>query len=174
MPYYAVLISLEYKRNLILGTVYQPEIKRLYSAVKKFKATLNSNPITVSSQNNLNQSIINVRLMDYRMPKIQLSRFLNILNNITYKFYRVKSDFWDIQSLCYVAMGATEAFIQPTSKEWCPPKWYDVASGIIMVEEAGGKVTDFNGNRIKNRDITKGIIASNGLIHDELLKLVRI
>jgi fructose-1,6-bisphosphatase/inositol monophosphatase family enzyme len=75
--------------------------------------------------------------------------------------------------LSLVAIGAAEGFILPNFSNLCFPHWWDIASGILMVEEAGGKVTDFEGKLIKNHDLTKGLIASNGKIHNQLLNLVK-
>jgi fructose-1,6-bisphosphatase/inositol monophosphatase family enzyme len=54
-----------------------------------------------------------------------------------------------------------------------PLKWWDVAPGILLVEEAGGKVTDLEGKPIKNRDLSQGLVASNGKLHEQLLEIVK-
>jgi len=54
------------------------------------------------------------------------------------------------------------------------PKWWDVAPGILMVREGGGKITDSSGKPIKNHDLSNGIVASNGKIHDQLLELIKL
>ena len=71
-------------------------------------------------------------------------------------------------ALAEVASGSIEGFIVPR----IGPKWWDVAAGILMVEEAGGKVTDMNGNPIINRDLLKGLVASNGILHNKILEII--
>ena len=79
-------------------------------------------------------------------------------------------DGWECgMALAEIAAGSIEAFIVPRSG----PKWWDVSAGIIMVEEAGGKVTDMLGNPIIHHDLSKGLIASNGLLHDKILDIVQ-
>jgi myo-inositol-1(or 4)-monophosphatase len=66
--------------------------------------------------------------------------------------------------LCWVAMGRFDGFYEHQLQAW------DSAAGFLMVEEAGGKVTDLNGKYYN--PYQHGIIATNGKIHDELLKIV--
>ncbi len=66
--------------------------------------------------------------------------------------------------LCYVATGRTEGFWEKRLSAW------DVGAGSLIVEEAGGRVTDLEGNKL---DVDKGfILATNGLVHDQVLKVL--
>lgn len=173
MPLYCVNISLEYKHKLVLGVIYQPELKRLYSTLLDKQSTLNKIPISVSDQTELKKSLIHLRLADYRMPKKILDRYTKILIRFVENVYRLRSNNWDVESLCYVSSGALEAYVLPSNQEWSPPKWWDLSAGILMVMQAGGMVSDFFGSPIVNRDLSKGLIASNGKIHQNLLQLVK-
>lgn len=79
-------------------------------------------------------------------------------------------DGWECgMALAEIASGSIEAYIVPR----IGPKWWDVAPGILMVEEAGGKVTDMYGNPIINRDLSKGLVATNGKLHDKILDIIQ-
>jgi myo-inositol-1(or 4)-monophosphatase len=172
-PYYCINLALEFKGKVIMGLVYQPEMNRLFSAVKKYGFELNSKKYKVSDQSILKNSIINIHLIDYRFPKGKISNFFTIFQLLTKKTLRVKGATWSIDGLCSVAMGSLEAFILPETKNWPSTFWWDIAPAIIMISEAGGKITDFFGNQIKNHDLTNGLVASNGKIHNELLRLLK-
>ncbi|PIV10835.1 hypothetical protein COS50_03225 [Candidatus Roizmanbacteria bacterium CG03_land_8_20_14_0_80_35_26] len=173
IPLYGINISLEYKKKLILGVVYQPELKRLYSSSIFSNSRLNNMALHVSREENLIKSIIHLRLPNYRMNKKYFDRYMRIFPKIISSIYRIRSDNWDVESLCYVASGSLEGFVLSSTVDWSPPKWWDLSAGVIMVLQAGGTVTNFNGKLIINRDLTKGLIASNGKIHKKLLDLVQ-
>ncbi len=172
MPNYCVNVSLEYNKQLVVGVVYQPELKRVWSSNKNRHSQLNSLPINVSSQDDLRKSLIHLRLPDYRVSKEYFENYTIIFQKFIKNVYRVRSNNWDVESLCYVANGALEGYVLSSTKEWSAPKWWDLSAGIIMVIQAGGKVTNFFGEPIINRDLTKGLIASNGKVHKALLDLV--
>lgn len=171
IPLYAINLALEQKGKLILGLVYQPEINRLYSSLKNNGAYLNNQRVTTSNEKILKNSLIYIRLPTNKMSDNRLNTYLYLFKTIVINCYRIRNTIWDIEALCLIALGGGEAYVLPTAKDWCPPHWWDVASGILMVKEAGGKVTDFLGKPIINRDLTKGLIASNGKIHKDLLNL---
>jgi myo-inositol-1(or 4)-monophosphatase len=146
LPYYSINIALEFNGKLIVGVVYHPELNRLYSASLNNQAQLNKQNIRVSKEQQLDKSYVYFRLPDYRMPKEKILQCLKIYNNFTLKVFRTRNIAWDIDSLCHVALGAVEGFILPSTKNWCPPKWHDVAPGILIVQGAGGRTLIFTVN----------------------------
>jgi len=173
IPYYFVLITLEHEGKAICSVGYQPETKRCYLAILNNKAKINNKIVDVSKENNPKSSFIHISLPNFKYPISKIHNYFTLYKSLVYEFYRVRSNPWDVEALYYVGMGSTEAFILPTTAYWINTKWWDVAAGIFFVEQAGGKVTDFYGQPIKNRDLTKGLIASNGKIHDRLLVFVK-
>lgn len=172
VPYYYVLLALEHKNRLIAGLGYQPEIGRLFSCTED-SAMLNGHKIAVSKQGELTKSLINVRLPTNRWDSQDNDTYFNMLKKLTYQVYRLRSTEWDVEAMFHVALGAVEGYILPPSRNKVGPKWYDVASGMLMVRAAGGMVTDFQGKPIIDRDLSRGIVATNGLVHPHLLALLK-
>ncbi|MBI4973099.1 inositol monophosphatase [Candidatus Roizmanbacteria bacterium] len=171
MPYYYVLLALEYKGKLVCGVGYQPEVDRLFSSGYQKIPQVNGKDVTISSQGDLSKSFVYLSLPKNQMPDDELDHYVEFFKMLKKKVYRIRSSAWDVEGLYNVAFGAGEGFVTATSKKHIGPKWWDIAPGMLMVEAAGGKVTDFHGNPIRKHDISHGIIASNGKIHEALLNL---
>ncbi|MCL4364146.1 hypothetical protein M1328_02805 [Patescibacteria group bacterium] len=172
MGYYCVNVSLEYKGELIIGVVYQPELNRLYSTSIFEKSTLNNKEISVSKESSLKKSLVYISHTNNEMTEAEINRYFRFFQQSIPKVYRIRNSPWTIECLYNVAMGAAEGFVlMPIEKR--NPKWWDVASGIILVTQSGGKITDLSGQNIVNQDLKNGIIASNVKIHAQLLELVK-
>lgn len=171
IPYYYVLLALEYKGKLLCGVGYQPELNRLFSSSNSNTPLVNGKEVNLSKEDDLSKSFIYLSLPKTKMPKEELERYTDVIKQLTRKTYRLRNTAWDVEALFNVAIGASEGFITPTSAKSPGPKWWDIAPGMLMVESAGGKVTDFHGNPIRKHDISHGIIASNGKVHEALLNL---
>lgn len=171
MPYYYVLLALEYKGKLVCGVGYQPEVGRLFSASYEQTPQINGKDVVISPESNLSKSFIYFALSIRKLPKLELDRYAEFMKMLANHVYRIRSTAWDVESLFNVAFGAAEGFVTPSSKKNPGPKWWDIAPGILMVEASGGKVTDFRGNPIRNHDISHGLVASNGKVHEALLNL---
>lgn len=173
IPYYYTLLALEHKGSLICAAGYQPEIKRLFSCETPQTAKMNGSRVHVSAVTDLAKSFIAIALPNSRTPPEDTGRYFAFLQHMNYRAYKLRNTAWDVESLFNVAMGAMDGYVTPTSSRSPGPKWWDIAPGILMVEAAGGMVTDFYGKPIKNRDISRGIVASNGLIHGLLLQEIK-
>lgn len=169
LPTYNVCLSLETERETLLGVVYIPRTNELYSCVKGAGAFENGKKIRVSNQNKLENSFIYTRIPTYRVVDEKFKKMWDSLGRIVRSSYRLRSHQADVICLCWLAKGALEGHVLLVEDE----KWIDVSAGILMVQEAGGKVTDRFGKPITSRDLTKGIVASNGKIHDQLIKILR-
>ena len=157
-PYFSISIGLQQNGVNIAGAVCAPKLGELFWAEKGQGAFLNGERIRVSSRNVLGQSLVATGFACIRAGWKE--------NNLKY-FSRIMPDIRDIRrcgsaavDLAYVACGRYEGFW-----EMCL-NIYDVAAGVLLVEEAGGIVTDMAGG--KNFP-EQGIVASNGLIHDKFL-----
>jgi len=159
IPFFAVSIGLAYKKDVIMSAVLLPIFNELYFAEKGKGAFLNGNPIKVAQQETLNNSLI---LYDnqFHNHENMLPNYVKLVD----KVFTTRILGSAACDLCSVARGRANARI------FHKPKLCDFAGGALIVEEAGGRATDFQGNRW-NID-TKNLIASNRKIHDELLALL--
>jgi len=173
IPYYYVLLALEYKHKLIGGFAYQPELRRLFSCVKDTLPELNGIQIHLSAEENLSKSFISMALPKSIMKEKELDGYLALIKAISPRSYKIRSTPWDVEGLFNVAMGAMEGHIVPNSVTTPFYKWWDVGPGILGVLSAGGTVTDFYGKPIDKNNLTRGLVASNGKIHKKLLDLIQ-
>ncbi|MEO6838008.1 MAG: inositol monophosphatase family protein [Ginsengibacter sp.] len=162
IPICCVSIGLEYKGTMYMGAVYNPIMNEFYFAEKGKGATLNGNKISVSSKIEVLKSCL-VTGFPYTYldhPNGPLQVFSKLIKRGV-PVRRLGSAAID---LCWVAAGRFDGFYEHELHAW------DSAAGFLMVEEAGGKVTDLEGKTYS--PFQPGIIATNGKIHDELQKVV--
>lgn len=164
LPFYSVSIGLQENEEIVLGVVYEVTRSECFYALKGGGAFCNETPIQVSSAPDLASSLIATGLPYDTLG--QTDTFLQVLKELTSKshgFRRLGSAALD---LCYVACGRVDGYFQHNLKP------YDVAGGAIIVQEAGGKVTDFRGGK----DYLFGgeMVATNEKIHEALLDEIQI
>ncbi len=160
---FAVSIAFSIKGDIEAGIVLNPVTGELFTAVKGEGAELNGIPIHVSETTSISDSLL-VTGFPYNVKEIKplQARFFNCLN-ASQGIRRLGSAALD---LCYVASGRFEGFWEENLKPW------DTAAGFIIAREAGAMVTDFSGNIF---DLNKNeILATNGLIHQEMIKSLEI
>ena len=163
IPINCVSIAVEYQGEIILGAVYNPHMHEFFIAEKGKGATLNDQPIAVSKETDAGKACL-VTGFPYtylEMPNGPLEVFERFIRK-GIPVRRLGSAAID---LCWVAMGRFDGFYEHKLESW------DSAAGFIIVEEAGGKVTDFNGE--KYSPYQHRIVATNGIIHDDLLKVIQ-
>lgn len=163
-----VSITLEYKKQIIVGITFKPITNELYKASFGNGTYLNGKKIMVSKEENLRRSMIATHLPHYNNSSKEINITFKAIRKLCHSAYRIRAFYEDVAVLGWVAMGALEGFFITVSG----PKWWDVAPGIIMVEESGGKITDIYGEKIINRDLSKGLVATNGKIHDKLIRII--
>lgn len=146
----------------ILGVAYDPFMNRLFFAEKGKGAFLNGKKITVSKQEVLTNSVI--ALEWGKNAQYRLDKLLTELKNIDCKTIALASV---VYSGVLVASGETVATIFGYGTA------HDIAALKIIVEEAGGKVTDIFGKEQKYNEKINGALVSNGILHKELLRLIR-
>jgi myo-inositol-1(or 4)-monophosphatase len=159
---FSVSIALKYKNNIISGCVYNPISEELFFAEFGKGAYLNEKKINVSNTNNINTSFL-VTGFPYNInenPKNCLETFTRIVSK-GIPVRRLGSAALD---LCFVAAGRFDGYWEVSLKPW------DMAAGKLILEEAGGKVTHYDGTIHEFKQ--DSIIASNTLIHNQLIGLV--
>jgi myo-inositol-1(or 4)-monophosphatase len=163
IPICCVSIGLLYQNELILGVVYNPMMNEKFVAEKGKGATLNGKPISVSKKSDFKKACLVTGFPyawpdSYEHPIRVFERF--ILEGLPIR--RLGSAALD---LCWVACGRFDGFWEYNLSSW------DVAAGYLIVQEAGGCITNFEGARYNVFE--KQTLATNGLIHDEMLSIIR-
>ncbi|RBL93750.1 inositol monophosphatase family protein [Chitinophaga flava] len=162
IPLCCVSIGVEKEGEMILGAVYNPFMNELFVAEKGKGATLNDKPIHVSTKTNVATSCL-VTGFPYKWEESENDP-LNVLGNVIKQGIPVRRLGSAAIDLCWVACGRFDGFWEHHLQAW------DSAAGYLLVEEAGGKVTDFSGN--KYSPYQKQILATNGHIHSALKDLI--
>jgi len=163
-PLFCTSIGLEYKGEIVVGVVYEPNLNELFLAEKGQGATCNGERIRVSKTSKLDEALLATGFA-YNVKQVKnnnLDHFSNFILNAR----AVRRDGVAAADLCYLAMGRFDGFWELELQPW------DLAAGFLMVEEAGGIVTDF---RYKPFNIyMKEVLASNSLIHKEMTRVLRL
>ncbi len=162
IPICCVSIGVLYNNELILGTVYNPMMNELFFAEKGKGATLNGHPIKVSSKNNFKTAFL-VTGFPYHWPDTE-QHPIKVFEKLILEGLPIRRLGSAAIDLCWVACGRFDGFWEYNLQAW------DVAAGYLIVREAGGIITDFEG---KQADVfTKQTLASNGLIHDAMIEVI--
>ena len=162
IPLCCVSIGVEHKGQMIMGAVYNPFMNEFFFAEKNLGATLNDKPITVSKKEKVANACM-VTGFPYKFLDMPNGP-LDVFNRLIKKGVPVRRIGSAAIDLCWVAAGRFDGFYEHSLNAW------DSAAGFIIVEEAGGRVTNLKGNTYS--PYQPGIIATNGIIHDELIQWV--
>ncbi|MBI4469653.1 MAG: inositol monophosphatase [Acidobacteria bacterium] len=161
-PVFCVSIALEVGGKVELGVVYDPMRDELFAAERGAGASLNNKPIRVSSTEKLSGSLLSTGFP----YDIKTSRLTNLehWSNFALRVQGLRRDGAAALDLCYVGCGRHDGFWELGLSPW------DVAAGTLIVEEAGGRVTDLHGgpSSIYRREI----LASNQFIHDQMVEVL--
>jgi myo-inositol-1(or 4)-monophosphatase len=163
IPICCVSIGLEKAGKMIAGMVYCPFMNEVYFAEKGKGAFLNDKPVSVSNESNLVHSCL-VTGFPYKYLN-EANGPLQVFERFIRKGVPVRRLGSAAIDLCWVASGRFEGFFEHKLNAW------DSAAGFLMVEEAGGTITDFEGNYYS--PYQPHIVATNGKIHADLLKVVK-
>ena len=161
IPHYATSIGVEKDNEIILGVICDPNVDELFVAEKNKGAFLNGKRIKVSDTTELNRSIINVLGRFFKKSPQLLDFYTKLASNSV-----IRMPMSAVLSLAYTACGRSDASIG-----FGPNKW-DVAAGILLVKEAGGKVTNVKGEDYNLH--SEDLVASNSTIHGKILEILAI
>jgi myo-inositol-1(or 4)-monophosphatase len=162
LPLCCVSIAVEQGGEMILGAVYNPFINEFYFAQRGYGATLNDKKIAVSNETSVATSCL-VTGFPYTYLE-QANGPLEVFSRLIRAGVPVRRLGSAAMDLCWVAAGRFDGFYEHKLNAW------DSAAGFLIVEEAGGRVSDFEGQRYS--PYQPHIIATNGKIHDELVGVV--
>jgi myo-inositol-1(or 4)-monophosphatase len=155
-PCFCVSIAVAQRDTVIAGVVLHPIYNELFTAARGEGATLNGEPIHVSKVQTLAESLL---CTGFPAHKRQASPNIHYYWDFTLRSHGVRRDGSAALDLASVAAGRFEAFWEFGLNRW------DTAAGVLLVEEAGGRVSDFVGNPYRLGGPV--IFATNGLIHEE-------
>ena len=156
IPLFATELALMKQGEIILGVSNAPQLNELVYAEKDSGAFLNDQSLEVSKINKVEQAYLSYGGVGYFQNKNLLDNFLQLEKDT--QGHRGIGDFWSYHLL---AQGKLDIMIEAETKIW------DIAAASIIVEEAGGKVTDLKGNSVNCQ--TNSIAATNGLLHQKVI-----
>ena len=161
-PCFCVTMALEHQDELVIGVTYDPTRNELFTAEKGQGASLNFKPIRVSSTERMSESLL---VTGFPYDFKDRHDFARHLTAFLLGARGVRRDGSAAIDMAYVACGRFDGFWEEGLNPW------DVAAGVLMIREAGGMVTNYNGSQLS---IYKPpICASNGIIHEEMLAVLR-
>jgi myo-inositol-1(or 4)-monophosphatase len=155
-PCFSVSIALSQHDTIVAGVVFNPYYNELFAAARGQGATLNGKPIRVSKVNTLAASLL---CTGFPAHKRVASPNIHYYWDFTLRSHGVRRDGSAALDLAGVAAGRFDVFWEFGLNKW------DVAAGILLIEEAGGKVSDFEGQPYRLGGPM--ILATNGLVHEE-------
>ncbi len=164
IPLCCVSIGLTYQGSVIMGAVYNPMMNEFFFAEKGKGATLNGQPIQVSKKSDFKTAFL-VTGFPYKWPETSLEHPVMVFERMVLQGLPIRRLGSAAIDLCWVACGRFDGFWEYNLSAW------DVAAGYLMVLEAGGTITDFEG-KIGNV-FDKQTLATNGLIHKDILRVIR-
>jgi myo-inositol-1(or 4)-monophosphatase len=161
-PLFCTSIALEYRGEIVVGAVYEPNRDEMFLAEKGGGATLNGKKIHVSSVEELDKAMLATGFA-YNIRETKNNN-LDHFEKFLFKSQAIRRDGVAAVDLCYVAAGYYDGFWELNLFPW------DVAAGFLMIKEAGGQVSDFGGQPF---DIySKQILASNSRLHPEMVQIL--
>jgi len=163
-PCFCASVGLEIDGEIVAGAVYNPMIDELFTSIKGEGAYLNGNRIRVSKIGDINKSLLATGFpYDIRESK---ENNLNHFCNFAVRAQAIRRPGSAVLDLCYLAAGRFDGFWELKLYPW------DMAASSLIVKESGGMITDFKGSEFS---IYKGeMLASNGLIHKEMINILNL
>lgn len=155
--FFAVSIALEAHGRIVVGVVYDPVTDEMFSSEAGCGASLNGAAIQVSQETSVGDAMLATGF-SYDLEAMEAN--LALFNRLIPKARAVRRDGSAALDLCYTACGRFDGFWELSLSAW------DVAAGKLIIEEAGGRATRFDGSPCTIYD--QEILATNGAIHGEL------
>lgn len=161
-PIFSISIALTDHDTLLAAMIYDPLRDECFSATRDRGAFLNSRPIRVSGTTRLDESVVATGFPYDRAssPENNVAEFSRVVTRVQ----GIRRGGSAAIDLAYVSCGRLDGFWELKLKPW------DQAAGMLLVEEAGGRVSDRTGG--PTNAYALNVVATNGLIHDQLVNLV--
>jgi myo-inositol-1(or 4)-monophosphatase len=160
-PLFNISIALAHKDKIVLGIIYAPILKQMFVAEIGYGATMNGKKIHVSKENKLAEASAS---LCYSYNQKINQKINKIEARLMTKVKRTKNLGAAALDFALVGLGRFDSCAHFDVHLW------DVAAGVLIVREAGGKATDFSGKEFNLK--SKTLLASNGVLHQKILKLI--
>lgn len=158
LNFFGTVLGLKYQGKIILGISNMPAVSELLYASESEITTLNNKAVHVSKISNLKNAFVNFNPTHFDKPK-----FINIVKAIDKKVLNMRG-FGDTYGYHLVATGRADVMFEMGPKAW------DISAYQIIIKQAGGKYSNFDGNEYALGDTT---LATNGLVHEEILSIIK-
>ncbi len=159
IPIWATLVGLQYKNECIAGVCCLPAMNQVFRALRGNGAFRNDRPIKVSTVNDLSDAHLYYSSISWFLKAGCLDRFLDLVGRT-----QRQRGFGDFYGFILIAQGSGELMVEHGVHAW------DLAALKPIIEEAGGRMTDWDGGH----DIFRpDVLASNGLLHDEARRILQ-
>lgn len=161
-PLFCTSIALEHRGEILVGAVYEPNREEMFLAEKGAGASLNGERLRVSAVEDLGQALLATGFA-YNVRETSNNN-LDHFRNFILQAQALRRDGVAAVDLCYVAAGRYDGFWELNLFPW------DVAAGFLVIQEAGGKVSNFSGKPFGI--YSKEILASNAALHPAMVKVL--
>jgi len=162
-PCFCVSIGIERAGEMELGVIYDPLRDEMFAAEKGQGATLNGRSIRVSPTEDLRQAMV---CTGFPYDVRELPEFARHFTNFTLHAQAVRRDGSAALDLAYVACGRFDGFWEDGLHPW------DIAAGVLIIKEAGGRVSDYSDERLNI--YTPRVLVSNGLVHERMMQVLQL
>ncbi len=163
LPIYSISVGLQHHDQLVLGFVYEIGKREMFHAIKSGGAYLNNEPISCTQTDKISDSLLATGFPFYKFD--YLAQYMTLFSNLMQESHGLRRLGSAAVDLAYVACGRFDAYFEYNLNPW------DVAGGILIVEEAGGKCYEFNGGN--DPVFGRSLIAGNEMMCKELLEAVK-
>lgn len=164
IPWYCVSVALRCRESggdeVVAGAVFDPVHGELFAAARGRGSTVNGSPLRVADTGTLDRAVVASQIQSSDPARI--ARFTAMFETLLNTAGGVRFLGAPALILSHVAAGHLTAYVERAMAAW------DISAGQLILEEAGGRLTDFTGARVASADVTD-VVASNGGIHEELL-----
>ena len=158
MGEYNVLLAVEENRNVVAGVIRRFGHPVIYSCSKGNGSYMNNTKIHVTDVSLLEKAFVASNLPAKNNTSVETIRSdMQLFAKLIQQLYRLRPGSDDAKMATLVSQGVYDAYLSFPKRQ----KWWDIAPALLLVEEAGGKVTNWEGNPIMNHDLSKGIVDSN-------------
>jgi myo-inositol-1(or 4)-monophosphatase len=161
-PFFSVSIGFEQAGEVLCGAVFDPWRDEMFSAARGLGSFMNGTRIQVSDVEELRSALI-MTGFPYGF-RDKLRQVMSYFEAFLIESQAVRRGGSAALDLCYAALGRVDGFWEVDLLPW------DTAAGMVILEEAGGRVTNFSGRKFSAYD--RQIVASNGRIHEEMLRVL--
>ena len=159
-----VSVALASEGEIVLGIIYHPYTEEIYWAEAGKGAYKNGKTIHVSLVEELSHSLISVGTSPYYHE--YAAQNFSVIEKVFLQCEDIRRSGSAAFDLAHVAEGSTEAYFERNLKIW------DYAAGLLLIREAGGRVTDYEGNEIRLTNTINNIVADNGYLGEKLREII--